>query len=82
MAAAFSHSRTLLGRKETVPEVPEVWLIRSSGTAWSIAANQSSSPWQPLTSAAAMRSALSGVTSLPSHLLIWPKLFFSSREGG
>ncbi|MNN62088.1 hypothetical protein D3C81_1773640 [compost metagenome] len=56
--------------------------MRSAGTASSMVSNQSSRPWQSLTLTAAMASATSGVTSLPSHLLIWAKLRFSSNDGG
>ncbi|MCY1457049.1 hypothetical protein D9M71_743080 [compost metagenome] len=65
-----------------MPEVPEVWLRQSSGTSRSMVSNQSSSPLQALTSTAAIFSASSGITSLPSHLLIAAKLFFSSNDGG
>ncbi|MNT41766.1 hypothetical protein D3C72_1781400 [compost metagenome] len=78
----FSNSRLLRGRKDSVPEVPEVWLMQSCGTASSMVSNHSSRPWQPLTSTAWMASAISGVTSLHNHLLIAVKLFFSSRDGG
>ncbi|MCY1185993.1 hypothetical protein D9M73_268200 [compost metagenome] len=65
-----------------MPEVPEVWLRHSCGTASSMVSNHSSRPWQPLTSVARMASAISGITSFASHLLIAVKLFFSSSDGG
>ncbi|MNF33471.1 hypothetical protein D3C84_142860 [compost metagenome] len=65
-----------------MPEVPEVWLMHSCGTWRSMVSNQSSRPWQALTSAARMTSATSGVTSLASHLLMAAKLHFSSSDGG
>ncbi|MOA22135.1 hypothetical protein D3C78_1426750 [compost metagenome] len=78
----FWNSRLPSGRKDSVPEVPDVWLRQSCGTASSMVSNHSSSPWQPLTSVARMASATSGMTSLDSHLLMAVKLFFSSSDGG
>ncbi|MNP34361.1 hypothetical protein D3C76_1276430 [compost metagenome] len=79
---AFSNSRLLSGRNDKVPEVPEVWLMHSCGTASSMVSNHSSRPWQALTSAASMAWAVSAVTSLHNHRLIAVKLFFSSSDGG